>query len=217
MRPSALLAKAQKATALVENRIVLMAMRRAAGKKLAATTLPCSLNLGCGAAIFEAPWINIDLAPQADVHWDLTHPIPLPDGSCRLIYSEHVFEHFPPEQGAALLADCHRLLMPGGIIRIAMPNLERLAQKYLASDWKDQEWLKAPPYQLIQTPAEMFNVSVRWWGHCWVYDHTELSRRLRTAGFSVIHKAEFRQSDEPQLRNRETRPDSFLICEATRS
>jgi hypothetical protein len=50
MRPSALLAKAQKATLYVENQISLAGMRRAAEKKLASRPSPCNLNIGCGSA-----------------------------------------------------------------------------------------------------------------------------------------------------------------------
>jgi predicted SAM-dependent methyltransferase len=55
------------------------------------------------------------------------------------------------------------------------------------------------------------------WGHQWLYDREELHRRLREAGFSIVTDKEWGASDEPALQNRETRPDSLLICEAVKS
>lgn len=216
MRISALLQKIQEAAALLENGCLERTMRRDAENYLARHSKPYRLNLGCGAVKFEKPWINIDLDRSADIRWDLTKPMPLEDSSCELIYSEHVLEHFPPDQGTALLSECHRALKPGGILRIAMPSLDRIASRYLSDDWNDQEWLKLPEYQFIQTQAEMLNVAFRWWGHQWLYDPKELSRRLRDAGFVTIRFVVYGESEEPQLRNRETRPDSHLVCDATR-
>jgi predicted SAM-dependent methyltransferase len=216
MKPSQLLQKAQRATASVENRYIGYAMRREAERRLGVYSEPYRLNLGCGTVKFEKPWINIDLERTADVRWDLTRPMPLKDSSCELIYSEHVLEHFPPDQGTALLSECHRLLTPDGVLRIAMPSLDYVTRKYLSEDWKDQDWLKWPEFQFIQTEAEMLNISFRWWGHQWIYDSKELSRRLHDAGFASIRAVALGESDVPQLRNRETRPDSNLIYEAVR-
>jgi len=53
-----------------------------------------------------------------DVWWNLGQPIPLPDGSCRYIFQEHVLEHFVLPRGLLLLNECHRLLGPGGVYRV---------------------------------------------------------------------------------------------------
>ena len=216
MKPSSVLQKAHKAALFIENRLIEAVRQRTAATQLARFSRPYRLNLGCGSAKFEDPWINIDIDHGADVRWNLTSPLPIEDSSCLLIYSEHVLEHFSPEQGAALLSECYRLLIPGGVLRIAMPSLEQVARKYLSAEWREQEWLGWPGYESIETPAEMLNIALRAWGHQWVYDSTELFRRLRDAGFSSFRTVDFRQSDEAQLRNRETRRDSLLICEAIR-
>jgi predicted SAM-dependent methyltransferase len=150
------------------------------------------------------------------VKWDLTHPLPIEDASCRLIYSEHVLEHFPVELGQQLLCDCYRVLTRGGILRIAMPSLDHITRKYLSTDWQDQEWLKRPEHRFIQTPAEMLNIALRYWGHEWLYDEKELRRRLHSAGFVNVRTVDYKASEVPELRDRETRGDSLLIAEALR-
>ena len=71
-----------------------------------------------------------------------------------------------------------------------------------------------PEYQFIQTRAEMLNIAFHWWGHQWLYDREEFHRRLGEAGFPEIRDMPWGESGIPDFRNRETRKDSLLICEA---
>jgi predicted SAM-dependent methyltransferase len=161
--------------------------------------------------------VNIDCQqgnPEADVVWDLRNGMPVESRSCAFIYSEHVLEHLAVAEGVKLLRECRRVLLPGGVIRIAMPSLAALVERYCSEKWREQEWLTLPEHQFIRTRAEMLNIALRWWGHQWVYDREELQRRLRDVGFSIIRDVEWGQSGIAELRNRERRRDSLLVCEA---
>lgn len=175
------------------------------------------LHLGSGSVRLDG-WVNIDLhTPQADFHWDIRRPLPFPAGAARFVYHEHVIEHITLEEAVRCLADWHRVLEPGGVLRIATPDLGYLVERYGAGDgWREQAWLKQKEYQFIGTPAEMLNVALRWWGHSYVYDGEELSRRLRNAGFRDITRHPLGASGRPELRGLETRQDSMLILEAVR-
>ena len=140
----------------------------------------------------------------------------MPDGSCALIYSEHLLEHLKVETGVALLKECQRVLEPGGRLRFAMPSLDFLIERCCCRRWKNQDWLTWPDHQFIQTRAEMVNIFFRWWGHEWIYDAEEFHRRLTEAGFTDIRDVAWGESEVPELRDRETRKDSLLICEAIR-
>ena len=179
---------------------------------------PYRLNLGCGDIPFSG-WVNIDLdntSGKADLEWDLTQGLPVPDASCEFIYCEHFLEHLAVPDGVALLRECRRALQPGGVLRVAMPSLDNLIRKACCGDWRDQDWLTWPGSQFIQTRAEMLNVAFRWWGHQWLYDQEELDRRLREAGWEQFTPVEWGDSGYPPLRERETRADSLLIFEARR-
>ncbi len=140
----------------------------------------------------------------------------MPDSSCALIYSEHLLEHLKVEDGVALLKECLRVLQPGGRLRFAMPSLDYVLERCCSGKWKEQDWLTWPDHLFIQTQAEMLNIAFRWWGHQWLYDREEFHRRLKEAGFTQIRDVEWGQSEVPELRDRETRKDSLLICEAIR-
>lgn len=90
------------------------------------------LNLGCGGR-FHPDWINMDVAPADPrvIRCDLSRGIPLPDSHCAVVYHSAVLEHFRPPQALAFLRECLRVLEPGGIIRIGVPDLEQLCRLYL--------------------------------------------------------------------------------------
>jgi predicted SAM-dependent methyltransferase len=210
------LSRAYEATLKVNGSVRAAFLRRAARRRVRSFAAPYKLHLGCG-TIRLPGWINIDVNANRDVvdlQWDLTRTFPLPANSCRYIYSEHVMEHFDVSDGVSILKECHRLLMPGGVLRIAMPSLKDLIASYESPDWRQQEWLSRSEYQFIATPAEMLNISFRWWGHRWLYDFEELQRRMRDAGFVTISPAPWGDSGHASLRSLESRRDSKLICEA---
>ena len=62
---------------------------------------------------------------------DLLKGFPYPDGSMDVVYSSHVLEHFTRAQGLFLLREAHRVLKPGGILRIVVPNLAASCTEYL--------------------------------------------------------------------------------------
>jgi predicted SAM-dependent methyltransferase len=174
------------------------------------------VHLGCGPVHLEG-WVNVDIdrTMKPDVRVDLRSGFPAPPSSVTFIFSEHVFEHLTLEDGCRLLADCHSALTPGGVFRIAMPDLRYIVDRYLG-DWRDQAWLQDPAYNAIDSPTRMLNFALRSWQHQYVYDLAELTLRLNEAGFTIIESGELGQSRHPELRGLERRQDSLLIVEATK-
>jgi predicted SAM-dependent methyltransferase len=179
--------------------------------------LPLKVNIGCGYEPFPG-WINLDLDPasRADIFWDVTDGLPFAEGSCAFIYHEHFLEHLPIQDGVRFLKECHRSLQKGGVLRVAMPSLQEVVRQYYEDDWARQPWLEKYGYTWIKTRAECINIGFREWGHQWLYDGEELQRRLREAGFTQIENATWGESKHDEFRNRETRLETLLICEATK-
>ena len=179
------------------------------------TTAPTgvALHLGCGPNHMDG-WVNIDLEAEyePDLQHDLSTGLPYADDSVDLVYSEHFFEHLPLAAGYALMQECHRVLRPGGVLRIAMPDLESTVHAYLG-DWRAQAWVAAFPR--IDTAARMLNIGMREWGHEYVYDLEDLTLRLRSIGFGDVRPAPWGVSRHAELQARETRADSILVVEAT--
>lgn len=178
------------------------------------------LNVGSGTDYKEG-WINIDNnsdenVVKLDLNWDLRNPLPFPEDSVDYIFNEHFFEHLTVEEGQAAMKDFSRVLKKGGVMRIAMPSLEAAVQDYLDPKWKKKPYIKHFGLTFIETPAELLNMSFRWWGHKWLYDWEELERRLKQAGFKKIKRAKHSVSKHPQLNDLETREESILIAEVTK-
>jgi SAM-dependent methyltransferase len=120
------------------------------------------LNLGCGQR-FHSDWENLDFLPGGPgVHaHDLRKGIPFPDLSFDVVYHSHVLEHFSKADGMQLLRQCHRVLRAGGIVRVAVPDLEQIARLYLEALNKsldgDRAWQSRYDWMLL----EMYDQTVR--------------------------------------------------------
>lgn len=90
------------------------------------------LNLGCGAR-FHPHWVNVDVVPADGtvLAHDLQKPLPFPDETFDAVYHSHVLEHLRHDRALPFLKECHRVLKPGGVLRVAVPDLESLAGLYL--------------------------------------------------------------------------------------
>jgi predicted SAM-dependent methyltransferase len=191
-------------------------------KKLLEHKGKIKLNIGCGTD-YKKGWINIDNnsdnnieAGKLDLNWDLMKPLPFPDNSADFIFSEHFFEHFSVEDGQKIMKDLMRILKPGGVMRIAMPDLEWVVNNYLHTPVVKDPVVKKFGFDFVKTNAEWMNMSFRWWGHKWLYDWEELKRRINEAGYTKVKRAKMGQSSHKELKNLEIRDESFLIAEVTK-
>lgn len=110
------------------------------------------LNLGCGDR-WHPEWCNLDVAPVGDCvqRWDVRMGVPASDQTFRFAYLSHLLEHLRPREAEELVRECWRVLAPGGVVRVVVPDLERIARDYLdaverersgerAAGW-DREWM----------------------------------------------------------------------------
>ena len=89
------------------------------------------LNVGCGFNCHK-DWINLDLHKSKYVdYYNIKNKLPFKDGSLDVIYHSHVLEHLDKLLARKFIADCYRVLKKGGIIRIAVPDLEIICLEYL--------------------------------------------------------------------------------------
>lgn len=85
------------------------------------------INLACGNVFVSDPArLNLDYIPAAPEvrRANLLGRLPLPDQSASLVYSSHFLEHIPRPQVDGFLAECHRILVPGGVLWLVLPDLD---------------------------------------------------------------------------------------------
>ncbi len=184
---------------LVSRKLIQNTKRRWVGKKLEGHK---RLHLACGNNVLD-DWANIDIESNgAVIGWDLTVRLPVRSGTIEFIYCEHFIEHITLEQAMLLLAECHRVLRPNGILRLSTPCLKKLVDMYLSgetSECSDVGWNPA-------TPCQMLNEGLRLWGHQFLYDADELKRIILEAGYREVTQVAWHESMTAALRKLECRP-----------
>jgi SAM-dependent methyltransferase len=93
------------------------------------------LNLGAGGVHLDG-FVSVDLR-GADVNHDLAEmPWPFEDGSATAILASHVLEHFDQKAGALFLRECARILKPGGVLSVAVPDMDKFIEARLTGRWE---------------------------------------------------------------------------------
>jgi predicted SAM-dependent methyltransferase len=156
------------------------------------------LNFGCGATHYES-WVGVDqiFSRNVSLVLDLRRPLPFPEESVDLCYSEHFLEHLYPEEGQRHLKEVCRILRPSGRYRVAVPDVMKFVQRYLAGD--DAFFCLAFPW--ANRPMEAVYAVANWAGeHRNILDFAELEYLGKIAGFDVVVRSEANTSDIPELR-----------------
>lgn len=198
-----------------------MAVRRRRIDAYLRGTRDPALIIGAGGQR-RAGWLSSDLDPRdpETIRIDATKRLPFPDGSLAYVFAEHMIEHIDYRQGQALVGEVLRVLRPGGVLRIATPDLVRLAklvcepmdaeaQAYV--DWSNGSFGE----HVGNRPSFVLNRAMRWWGHTFLYDAPTLRDLLEKAGFTDVEFREVGDSPHAALRGMEHHGD--VISDAANS
>ncbi len=150
-------------------------------------------------------WLATDLIPKdrQGLLLDATEPFPFPDRSIDRILCEHMIEHVDAEHGTALLAECRRVLVPGGRLRLATPDLTNVLslgdvdlderrRAYIA--WSNAEFGLGD-----EGAVTVINRLFHEWGHRFLYDEATLREALVGAGFTNVQRVAVGHSDDPDF------------------
>ena len=204
-------AEAEKASLQIQSYLRRAWMRRERVGAYAAYSQRSPQCLHIGAEIFAIPgWFNTDLDPRGEGIYflDATLTFPFPSASFDFIFSEHMIEHIPFGDGLKMLAECRRVLKPGGVIRTATPNLRNILalisnfngnEAYL--DWAVEQF-ELPKAPFPKAPS-VINHFFRAWGHQFIYDPEMLQTAMERAGFGEIVQCEIGVSRHEPLRGLE--------------
>jgi SAM-dependent methyltransferase len=166
------------------------------------------LHIGCGKNTLDG-WINIDVYP-APLALNVLWGLPFATGSARYIFVSHLLEHlFFPRDVKPFLAELRRVLAPGGVVRIVVPDIEQCIEAYVNNDGnffgnrrETWPWWPENPTRLEDflayagagaEPAYLFE------SHKYGYDFETLSRVLADAGFGGIERSSYMGSAHPLL------------------
>lgn len=120
------------------------------------------LNLGCGKH-YHPDWTNVDLVARGPgvIEDDVRQGLRFADETFDGVYHSHVLEHMDPADAEALIAECFRVLKPGGTLRIAVPDLETIARCYLEALDRTERGDELGPHDHDWMTLELLDQMVR--------------------------------------------------------
>lgn len=147
------------------------------------------LHLGCGKRFIEG-FIHIDAVeyPHIDHVCSIDQLSFLPDETCHLIYACHVLEHFKRREVARVLAEWNRVLKPGGVLRLSVPDFEAICKVYLSNH--DIRSVIGP---LFGRQDYLYNI------HYNVFDFDSLSSALSSCGFRDVRRYDWRETEHANV------------------
>jgi SAM-dependent methyltransferase len=211
------------------------------------------VHLGCGPNCTPTAWIDYDGSWQAKIlgypgwivwlprllyarlvkeplswpshvrYMDLRRTLGFASDSIDAIYASHVLEHLYRDEARRLVAECYRALKPGGVLRLAVPNLRHYATEYLASTSPEaaDEFVRL---LFMRSEREVRNPLIRLYhlcggdfhSHKWMYDPASLTALFLSAGFSDVSERPCRDSTIPEIEavespERVSRVDGFAV------
>lgn len=174
------------------------------------------LNWGCG-AVGEAGWINSDLkeGPLIDISADIRAGLPIEDDSLDYIVSIHALPMISFPELVPVLSELRRMLKPGGVLRLALPDLDKGIAAYLRGD---RDYFLIPDDDAASLGGK-FVVHMLWYG--WtvtMFTADFIEELLAKAGFRRVEHCAYQQSPSglPGITGLDNRESESLFVEAVK-
>jgi len=161
-------------------------------------------------------WKIVDVSGGADYTLDISKkPLPFKESSIEAIYTSHTLEHILPDRIYFTFSELYRVLNPGSLIRIVVPDIDLALDAYHR---KDYEYLKnsnaptklnsLPDFPIFYLSSWMFTYRSKLLksdnaklddflgGHVMVFNSQVLRYFLDKANFSNIKEKCYNNCDE---------------------
>lgn len=193
-----------------------------------ARNVPIRLNLGCG-NVRPAGWVNTDSSWNANLqripvvgtvvnklfstvaydtsnlkYMNLNKRWKYAPDSVDIVYASHLFEHLTLKSTDLFLREAYRTLKPGGVIRIVVPDLYKIAKRYISEYESDHEdTTKFIMWAINMHREGQYGVSIPVWKkvvleiqgyphqHKFMYDEKSLSKKMARYGFVDLLSLEY--------------------------
>lgn len=134
--------------------------------------------------------------------YNLQKAVPLKSESSDIIYCSHFLEHLSKKDGKYFLQECHRTLKSGGLLRLAMPDLDIAMIMYQNGEVERMEdlfYYTSPDWDMA--------------AHKYNYNFNYLKETLLSIGFKDVKKMTYKNGECPNIDYLDVYPDHSLYVE----
>lgn len=142
--------------------------------------------------------------PPEARYGDISKGLPIADNTVRGVYASHVLEHLALHDFRKALQNTFNMLMPGGVFRLVVPDLEERARRYVHEATNNSveasgNFMRLCHLGLEQRPRSLLGrVRLLCGGsaHLWMWDQASMIDELGKVGFDRVRRCEFGDSDD---------------------
>jgi SAM-dependent methyltransferase len=165
----------------------------------------------------EPGWLAVDLkdAPAIHLSCDIRDGLPLPDECLDYVTSIHALPMISYPDLVPTLEELRRVLRPGGVLRLCLPDLDKNIAAYQRGD---RAHFLVPDSDEDTLSGKLI-VQLMWYGWSVTPFTSEwIDSLLRRAGFTEVHHCELGVSPSglEGICELDNRPDESLFVEAVR-
>jgi SAM-dependent methyltransferase len=124
-----------------------------------------------------------------DIRWaDATKHLPFEESEVEVVYTSHMLEHMTRLEVHGFLIECLRVLEPGGILRVAVPDIDYHVGLYHEHRDADRfiEGLMMAGDRPRSWVAKVRHLIVGERHHLWMYNGASMSKAMIEVGFSDV-------------------------------
>jgi SAM-dependent methyltransferase len=174
------------------------------------------LNWGCG-PLTPFGWVNSDIEaqPGVEVVADIRKGLPFVDETFDYIVSIHVLPELSYGDLCPALQELRRVLKPGGVLRLSLPDMDRAIEAYRAGD---VDYFLVDDSE-VRSLAGKLIVQLLWYGRSRTMFTREFTEELLLrSGFAQVNHCGYQQSASrlPGITELDNRPLESLFVEATK-
>lgn len=150
------------------------------------------LNLGSFTTMYHNGWVNVDAIDVSQfaaasayqfLHHDVRQGLPYGTESVDMIYTSHMLEHLTAAEGQSVLKECRRVLKPGGVMRVLVPDAGLLTRLYHEGQLGRFDQLSKTCGEAPDQSAKLYELLMA--HHASLYDLDSLGRALKNAHFAA--------------------------------
>ena len=175
------------------------------------------LHWGCGSKA-TAGWINADILKGRgiDISCDIHDGLPLENNSVDYAVGIHALSEIAYSNIVPVLKELHRVLKPGGVLRLALPDMEKALAAYQSGN---REYFLIPDKE-VASPGGKLIVHLLWYGgNRTLFTADFMEEMMLKAGFQSAQRCAFQQTNcrfGSRIVELDDRPHESLFVEAVK-